>query len=65
MKLMKTSQKKKDWEQIITSVIFYAEDQIRMGYYDVQEGVFVQFTATGKLKFDEGEVDEWFRVLYK
>lgn len=36
-----------------------------MGYYDVQEGVFVQFTATGKLKFDEGEVEEWFRVLYK
>ena len=42
MKLMKTSQKKKDWEQIITSVIFYAEGQIRMGYYDVQDGVFVQ-----------------------
>lgn len=62
---MKTTQKKKDWEKIIISVIFYAEDQIRTGYYDVQDGVFIQFTASGNLKFDESEVKGWFRVLYK
>ena len=62
---MKTTQKKKNWEKIITSVIFYAYGQIRMGYYDVQKGVFVQFTATGNLQFYEHEVEEWFRVLYK
>lgn len=65
MKLMKTSQRHKDWEQIITSVIFYAEGQIRMGYYDRSNQTFVQFTASGNLKFDESEVEEWFRVLYK
>jgi hypothetical protein len=65
MKLMATSQRVKDWEQIITSVVFYAEDQIRMGYYDRSNQTFVQFTPTGNLKFDESEVEEWFRVLYK
>lgn len=65
MKLMSTSQRVKDWEQIITSVVFYAEGQIRMGYYDRSNQTFVQFTPTGNLKFDESEVDEWFRVLYK
>jgi hypothetical protein len=65
MKLMTTSQRVKDWEQIITSVVFYAEDQIRMGYYDRSNQTFVQFTPTGNLKFDESEVEEWFRVLYK
>ena len=56
MKLMSTSQRVNDWEQIITSVVFYAEGQIRMGYYD---------RSNQTLKFDESEVDEWFRVLYK
>jgi hypothetical protein len=65
MKLMATSQRVKDWEQIITSVVFYAEGQIRMGYYDRSNQTFVQFTPTGNLKFDESEVEEWFRVLYK
>lgn len=65
MKLMSTSQRVKDWEQIITSVVFYAEGQIRMGYYDRSNQTFVQFTSTGNLKFDESEVEEWFRVLYK
>ena len=65
MKLMSTSQRVNDWEQIITSVVFYAEGQIRMGYYDRSNQTFVQFTPTGNLKFDESEVDEWFRVLYK
>lgn len=65
MKLMSTSQRVKDWEQIITSVVFYAEGQIRMGYYDRSNQTFVQFTPTGNLKFDESEVEEWFRVLYK
>lgn len=65
MKLMKTSQQVKDWEQYICNVVFYAEDQIRMGYYDKDNGEFVQFTALGYLKFDESEVQEWFRVLYK
>lgn len=65
MKLMKTSQRVKDWEQIISSVVFYAEDQIRLGYYDRNNHMFVQFTPTGNLKFDESEVEEWFRVLYK
>ena len=65
MKLMSTSQRVKDWEQIISSVVFCAEDQIRMGYYDRSNQTFVQFTPTGNLKFDESEVEEWFRVLYK
>lgn len=65
MKLMSTSQMVKDWEQIISSVVFYAEGQIRMGYYDRSNQTFVQFTPTGNLKFDESEVEEWFRVLYK
>jgi hypothetical protein len=65
MKLMSTSQRVKDWEQIISSVVFYAEGQIRMGYYDRSNQTFVQFTPTGNLKFDESEVEEWFRVLYK
>lgn len=65
MKLMSTSQRVKDWEQIITSVVFYAEGQIRMGYYDRSNQTFIQFTPTGNLKFDESEVEEWFRVLYK
>jgi len=65
MKLMSTSQRVKDWEQIISSVVFYAEGQIRMGYYDRSNQTFVQFTPTGNLKFDEREVEEWFRVLYK
>lgn len=65
MKLMSTSQRIKDWEQIISSVVFYAEGQIRMGYYDRSNQMFIQFTPTGNLKFDESEVEEWFRVLYK
>jgi hypothetical protein len=65
MKLMSTSQRVKDWEQIISSVVFYAEGQIRMGYYDRSNQTFIQFTPTGNLKFDESEVEEWFRVLYK
>ena len=65
MKLMSTSQRVKDWEQIISSVVFYTEGQIRMGYYDRSNQTFVQFTPTGNLKFDESEVEEWFRVLYK
>lgn len=65
MKLMSTSQRVKDWEQIITSVVFYAKGQIRLGYYDRSNQTFVQFTPTGNLKFDESEVEEWFRVLYK
>lgn len=65
MKLMKTSQRVKDWEQIISSVVFYAEGQIRMGYYDRSNQTFVQYTPTSNLKFDESEVEEWFRVLYK
>ena len=65
MRLMSTSQRVKDWEQIISSVVFYAEGQIRMGYYDRSNQTFVQFTPTGNLKFDENEVEEWFRVLYK
>lgn len=65
MKLMKTSQKFKEWETVINNVVFFAEDQIRMGYYDRSNQTFVQFTPTGNLKFDESEVEEWFRVLYK
>lgn len=66
MKLMKTSQKFKEWETIINNVVFYAEDQIRYGSYDRSEHVFIQYMSDGsQWKFDEREVEEWFRVLYK